>query len=211
MKDIGKRKYYKSIWFWIVGFFAIAGLLFGNIYQPGKLAEEMTSAVMANLPEENSIKEGSYKVGTDIKAGEYVLVSNGGAVSTTGGDYIKIIRIENRVIISVTKGQMLKFDNATMYPIDSAPKAVTVEGKIPAGAYKIGVDLPAGSYTFRSYDNKNSCRILSFNKNPTYISQDQYFNYFIPDSSEYNFLGERNIPLTAGTYILVSNGYIVTK
>lgn len=171
----------------------------------------MTSAVMANLPEENSIKEGTYKVGTDIKAGEYVLISNGGSVSTAGGDYISIIRIENRAIISVTKGQILTFDNATMYPIDSAPKIVTVEGKIPAGAYKIGVDLPAGSYTFRSYDNKNSCRILSFNKSPTYISQDQYFNYFIPDSSEYNFIGEKSLSFKDGTYILISNGYIVAK
>ena len=73
-------------------------------------------------------KAGMYKVGKDIPAGEYVIISYSGYMQVSKdstGSFNSIIcndNIENRTIITVKEGQYLELTEGKIYPIDIAPK-----------------------------------------------------------------------------------------
>lgn len=93
---------------------------------------------------------GMYKVGTDIPAGEYVIVGSGylEVSSDSSGSFSSIVandNYKNRTIISVLDGQYLTFSGRA-YTWDEAPPVDTSSGKLLDGMYLVGRDFPAGEY-----------------------------------------------------------------
>jgi len=192
------RTYYKNPLFWFAGVVSIIFILLGGYYEPSDISRIMTTAVISSIPKENYITDKTYKVGTDIKAGQYVIISDGGSVLAKDPndfpDYseVNIKSVENRDIFEVKDGWILRIINGALFPISNPPAVVKVDGKIPAGTYKIGVDLPAGTYTIRSYDENKAC----------VVATSIYF---------YTFIGEKSVEVKNNQYLSVENGYIVAK
>lgn len=104
-------------------------------------------------PKVKTYKAGQYKVGTDLPAGEYVALTKGDAylevAKDSKGTFESIIVNDvfmNRSMITVSDGQYLKLQNATLYAAKDAPKVEPKDGFWPSGMYKVGVDIPAGEY-----------------------------------------------------------------
>ena len=99
------------------------------------------------------IKSGMYKVGTDIKAGEYVIVSDQMAYMQLSKDSTGTLdsiianeNIQNRTIITIKDGQYFEVRGGDTYPIDKAPKVEVSDNLLPAGMYKVGLDVQPGEY-----------------------------------------------------------------
>lgn len=114
-----------------------------------------------DIPEDDgSIEEGMYKIGSDLVAGEYVIIAN----DDTGSAYMAITKdstgnldsiignenIANRTYVTVNSGEYLTIRDAKTYPLDKAPKVDTSSGTLPDGMYKAGVDISAGEYKINS-------------------------------------------------------------
>lgn len=105
----------------------------------------------------NVYESGTYKIGTDIPAGEYVLFANrlGGYFevnSSSDGTLESIIANENfsyNTILTVDDGTYLKITNAYAIPFDDAD--IDISG---VGMYKVGTHIPSGEYRVIK-DNSN--------------------------------------------------------
>lgn len=103
-----------------------------------------------SVVEEKGIAGGMYKVGTDMPAGEYVIIGSGylQISSDSSGSFDSIVandNYSNRTIILASDGQYVQFSGRA-YTWDEAPKVDTSTGILPDGKYKVGVDFPAGEY-----------------------------------------------------------------
>lgn len=119
--------------------------------------KEVTSSTQTEQKQEKTkvktFKDGQYKVGTDLPAGEYVAISKGDAYievakdSKGGMDSVVVNDIFiNRSMITVSDGQYLKIQNATLYAIADAPKVQPKDGFLESGMYRVGADIAAGEY-----------------------------------------------------------------
>lgn len=104
-------------------------------------------------PTVKTYKAGMYKIGSDMPAGEYVLVGSGMSYfeidKDSTGQMNSILANDNfskRSIVSVQDGQYLKLTGCTAYAFNDAPKVQPKDGFMSEGMYKVGVDLPAGEY-----------------------------------------------------------------
>ena len=94
----------------------------------------------------------SIKVGADIPAGEYLAIGTGyiELAADSKGKNSSIIFNDNiseaQRYIEAHDGEYLKITGRLkLYQEKDAPKNDTNE-KVPAGQYKVGVDIPAGEY-----------------------------------------------------------------
>lgn len=101
------------------------------------------------------ISAGTYKVGDDIDAGEYLVLSDGmayiEAAEDSTGELESIIFNENlmgeaHAYVTLEDGQYFKLQGGSMYPEDDAPSIVPEDGLYTDGMYKVGEDIPAGEY-----------------------------------------------------------------
>lgn len=101
------------------------------------------------------IKEGTYKVGAEIVAGEYMLMSTdqfGGYYSVNSdstGSFESIVKnglFTYNAIISVEDGQYLTLQRCTLSPMSEMPLISYAKGTM----FKIGYNLPAGEYKLQS-------------------------------------------------------------
>ena len=158
-------------------------------------------------PSVKTYKQGMYKIGADMTAGEYVLVGKGMSYfevdKDSSGQMDSIIsndNFSNRSIITVQDGQYLKIQNCTAYAFKDAPKVeVSADGFLSAGMYKVGVDLPAGEYKViadgMGYVEVNTASLHSLNN---IVSND-------------NFQGERYITVKDGQYLKLGGAKIKVK
>lgn len=103
---------------------------------------------------------GIYKVGTDIPAGEYLLMSR---TTVASYSYYEVMKkqflgysapdniITNDVFlgsryITVKDGRYFLLVNAQIIDVDKGPVLQPVNGKYLAGMYKVGRDIPRGKY-----------------------------------------------------------------
>lgn len=101
-------------------------------------------------PASTTYNSGMYRIGTDMPAGEYVIIGSGylEVSSDSSGSFDSIITNDNykgRTIIAVTDGQYLTF-KGTAYKPEDAPAPDTTYGVLREGMYKVGRDFPAGEY-----------------------------------------------------------------
>ncbi|HOV40818.1 MAG TPA: hypothetical protein PLM59_03435 [Oscillospiraceae bacterium] len=145
--------------------------------------------------------EGMYKIGSDMPAGEYVLITNSfgyfAITSDSTGDFSSILANDNflnRSIITVKDGQYLTLERCTAYAFDDAPEVDLSSGEIADGMYKVGTDIPAGEYKI-SDDSSGMGYVEVSNSSSHDLS-----NIVSND----NFNGERYITVSEGQYLKLS-------
>lgn len=151
-------------------------------------AEKKRQEELAN----NKHNPGMYKVGTDIQAGEYVLIGSGyfSINNDSTGSLSSIIsndNFKNNSIVSVSDGQYLTVKNAVFYDINLNPE-VSTSGE---GMFKVGLHIPAGEYKLVSTGSTSGyCAVLSSSSHTmgTIVSND-------------NFTGEKYITVKNGQYL----------
>lgn len=130
-------------------------------------APETTSAIYTTLPGQKPVRHFTikvvqtyppkmYKVGSEIPAGEYVLIS-----TSPFGSYFEITKDSSgaldsllandifcgRSIVTVESGQYFNVSDATIYKIDGAPVINRSSKELSDGMYRVGMDIPAGEFT----------------------------------------------------------------
>lgn len=138
----------------VIVLFIFIGSAFGG---GSSTNEDSTNNSGTNTENAESVDEpqkgfegGMYKVGTDMPAGEYVVIGSGylQISSDSTGEFGSILENDNyvnRTIIAVADGQYVQFSGRA-YTWEEAPKLDTSSGTLPDGKYKVGVDFPAGEY-----------------------------------------------------------------
>lgn len=144
-------------------------------------------------------KDGMYKIGTDMPAGEYNIIGDGAyfeVAKDSTGTFDSIICNDffyGNSIISVENGQYLKISNGVAYAIANAPAPKVVDGYLPEGMYKVGVDFSAGEYKLKA-------------------DGDGYFEVDVDSSHKFSsiitndiFSGETYITVKTGQYLVLSS------
>jgi hypothetical protein len=162
-----RKPIYKRWWFWaIVIIVAIAAFSTGgddndNVGQAPDTTQNAKEPAPAPAPAEEPdiwTKAGMYKVGTDIEAGEYMLLSNGGTSAyfqvskDSSGSLESIItndNFEGSRYITVSDGQYFELRNGKLAPIEEAPVQKPEDGVYKPGMYKVGRDIEPGEYKVR--------------------------------------------------------------
>ena len=107
------------------------------------------------VPTTSAIKAGTYKVGTDISAGEYLVFSTGHAyiesAKDSSGNLDSIIFNDNlmnnaHAYVTLNEGEYFKMTGGEMYPVEDAESVIPEDGLYQDGMYKVGTDIPAGEY-----------------------------------------------------------------
>ncbi len=148
---------------------------------------------------DNWIKQGMYKVGVDITAGEYIIQADGNCYysvsSDSSGSLDSIVANGNtstHAYITVKDGQYIEVKRGKMIESSKQPAFTAVDGKYSQGVYKVGKDIPAGEYKVVAKGNgyysvsKDSSGSLS-----SIISND-------------NFEGEKYITISDGQYLVLN-------
>ena len=148
---------------------------------------------------------GDYKVGTDIPAGEYMLIATDldAAMFYTStdlaGDNLKTYGFPwPNIYETLRAGEYVHFTGLKAYPVATAPAVpVNSDGSFLPAQYKVGRDIPAGDYVL------------------VYQSTEEYGDFYI-ESNSYNELssicgydsyrGRIYVTLTAGQYFTFDAG-----
>ena len=223
MKEKVKKPFYKKWWVWLIAVFLFIGFV-GSLNDDTEKAsttpkeEVKKETVKKEQPKKEtpkkvkpkkvdySIKAGMYKVGSDIKPGEYVLISDGFGYfqvsKDSSGTLESILSNDNfttNAIVSVKAGQYFEFKDAKAYPITQAPKLEPKNGKLGEGTYKVGIHIQPGEY-------KVSAEGLGYVE----VAKSSYhsLNDIITND---NFEGDKYITVKAGQYIKVTSASIIVK
>lgn len=146
-------------------------------------------------------EEGTYKVGTDIPEGEYILLTRNGqgyfsVSSDSTGTIDSIICNDNfssNTIITVSNNQYFEIVGAIAIPIEQEP-AVSFPGE---GMYKAGLHFKSGEYKVVA-DGSGYIEVASdsLHQMDSIISND-------------NFEGEKYITVSDGQYLTMVNAHII--
>lgn len=153
---------------------------------------------------------GTYKVGTDIPAGDYILypTSTLGSVTVTltsnasvgSSDFVSIENFYGRKYLRAESGQYIKLTLCKMYkPADAQAVKKDANNDYPRGQYIVGTDIPAGEYAL-SLDSSSTLGSITVTKTP----------YAKPGTPNFvlikNFYGQDYVTLSAGQYAELSGG-----
>jgi hypothetical protein len=223
LAKIGKRKNAKK---WLIGsavcFFIFIGAAFG---EPSTKTND--TAVVDNTPKtevssteskpvavgkksepaaarveekSNAIEEGMYKVGSELPAGEYVLITDSQGYfqidQDSTGEMESVLSngiFTNRSIITVKDGQYITFKSATAYPYKKAPKYEPTDNILESGMYKVGHDLKPGEYKVTAEGQG----YMEVAKNSTHQIDSVLSNDI--------FNGQKYIKVKTGQYIKLNN------
>jgi len=198
---------WKRWWFWVIAIVIIIALASSGdetttTTTTSNSGDSNPVATTPAEPEpENAIKSGMYKVGSDIPAGEYVLIANRGAyfaiTSDSSGSFESILANDNfdsRSIVSVNDGEYLELKGCKAYPFTEAPAVDKSSGILESGMYKVGVDIPAGEYKVESINTMGYIEVSS--------DSSHSFNAIVTND---NFEGSKYISVSDGQYLKLSN------
>ena len=172
-----KKPIWKKWWVWIFAVIIVAAITSGgesdkdtdasNNSNQGIVVQEEsadTTQEESNLEEQGNntnkeekkdtkIKAGTYKIGVDLPAGEYVFFAKGmgyiEVASDSTGSLESIISNDNvsgHTYITVNYGEYLKLRSGEAYAVADAPSVVPTDGIYKDGTYIVGKDIPAGEY-----------------------------------------------------------------
>lgn len=158
--------------------------------------------------EDNYIKAGMYKVGTDVTAGEYILYSDGSTAyfqvsKDSTGSLESIITNDNfqgTRYVTVKDGQYIELRGSKMLPVSQAPVQNPQNGKYVEGMYKVGRDIKAGEYKVVAEGGMAYYEVASNSGGgiESIVSND-------------NFEGEKYITIKDGQYIKLNGCSIAAK
>lgn len=149
--------------------------------------------------------DGMYKIGSDMPAGEYVIISDYSCYvelcSDSAGTLDSIITNENftnRYYITVKDGQYLDFSEGYAIAVSDATAAEPDNGIFPDGMYKVGLDLAAGEYKIRATSGMGYYAVYKKGAN----TLDDIVSNDLFESDKY-------ITISDGQYILLSDAELI--
>lgn len=174
-------------------------------------APESQSTIVAQMSTTTStpttiIGEGTYKVGTEIAPGEYVLMCNSSYSAyysinkDSTGSLESIIHNGNfsyNAIVKVENGQYIELKRCTLSPISEMPLIDYTRGTM----FKIGYQLPAGEYKLQA-----NSRLGGY-----YAVLDDVTGSLYDISTNDNFHGQTYVTVQEGQYLELSRCTIVEK
>lgn len=228
MEEKKKKSIFKRWWFWVIVVIIIIAAASGggekaapadtntpSVSDAAAPSTETDTAAPSDSesqpapaaepePTVTNYKSGQYKVGTDLAAGEYVIISDYSCyfeiAKDSKGTLDSIVANDNfvnRTILTVSDGQYLKFNEGTMYAIADAPAVTIEDGILPAGMYKVGVDVKAGEY-----------KVVPDGSGYVEVSKD---SKHVLDGiiSNDNLSGEQYVTISDGQYIKMIGAYLL--
>ncbi|NCB53137.1 MAG: zinc ribbon domain-containing protein [Clostridia bacterium] len=208
-----RKPIYKRAWFWILAIivlFVFISSLGNKDATPDKAAGDQISTDQSSAASDTSEPDiwsegGTYKVGTDIPAGEYLVVNTGYGCyievsKDSSGTFDSIISNENitkRGYINVLDGQYLEITGGKFAAVsDVAPYKPEVENTYPEGMYLVGKDISAGEYLVIC-NNGSGCYVET--------SKDSYgtFDSIIANDNTYT---RTYVSVSEGQYLTVTGG-----
>jgi len=172
--------------------------------------KDVSTSNGAKKLEEDFMKEGMYKVDTDIQAGEYIVIANSdsqgymqiskdstGSTDSIIGNEI----ISGRTYVAVNDGEYLTVKNAKIYTLDKAPKVDTSSGTLSDGMYKVGTDIQAGEYKANASNDEDA--YVEVTSNSRHNSDGIVSNDI--------FKGEKYITVGSGQYIKLQKATLTLK
>ncbi|MDR1094321.1 MAG: hypothetical protein LBL66_09270 [Clostridiales bacterium] len=156
-------------------------------------------------------RAGTYEVGKDIEAAEYLLICTGSIsgylevtltknASIGSADFLYNEAFSGRRYVIVHSGEFLKFSSSKLYKLDATPELKKESDKgYPVGQYKVGRDIAAAEYLIVD-PSENSFnyveQLTSPNASP--LSSEFLFNE--------TFTYRHYVKTTNGQYISFSHG-----
>lgn len=163
-------------------------------------------------PEVTQYKAGSYKIGTDMPAGEYKLfttetimgMSYYDVCKDSSGSFSSIIcndNYSNFTYITLEEGQYLNMRDAYAVPVEELSAYQPEDGLYITGMYKVGFDIPAGEYKIKI--DENSLMGMA------YIERAKNSKHsLISIISNDNISAEKYLTIKDGEYLTIKGGYI---
>ncbi len=172
-----------------------------------KFRVEVGTPPVEAQPNGKTYAAGMYKVGSDIPAGDYLIMTNESTymevTSDSTGSFESILQnanFDNSHYVNIITGQYLSFSKGTAYPMATAPILKPVAGKYLEGMYKIGRDISPGEY-----------KVVSTGSYGGYYAILSGLSGEIDDiETNGNIEGTIYLTLTSG-YVELSSAYIVAK
>lgn len=163
----------------------------------GTKVEYNSSTKEIIISEHNFVDDSTYKIGTDLPAGEYVLFPKDSGYFSVNEDYSGNNIIFNDFFsypryVTVTEGTYLELKDITIYPIENSPSIQFPSDKY-TGYLKVGKDIPAGNYTLNTFTGEG------------YFAITDKFDDIIQNDF---FSGKTTITLENGQYLQLSKCYI---
>jgi len=232
VSDTVKKSIFKRWWFWAIAVIVVIAATSGgnkdtdDTKSPGTAQNQTTNNNTAKAQttapvetreetktadENASYKEGMYKIGVDLAAGEYILISDGllpayyQVSSDSSGSLESIVSNDNfngNRYITVKEGHYLEIRGAKGYALDKAPSLKPADGKYGEGMYKVGRDIDAGEYKVTPEEGAISS-YLEVAKNSSGALDSIVSND--------NFQAEKYITIKDGQYIKLVGCYINTQ
>lgn len=158
-----------------------------------------------------AIKEGTYKVGQDIQAGEYLVKSTSAysayyeCSSDSTGKSSSIIFNGNisegsSEYITLKEGEYITIDRGVMYAVADAPSIIPSNGLYKEGMYKVGQDISAGEYVVTSNSPYGFSAYIEVNNGSRHSAKDIVSN----DA----FKGTKYITVEEGQYLTIQRAEI---
>lgn len=172
-----KEPLYKRWWMWIMLFLIIASIVNAreatserpSSYYNYETAFALSETAITNdydiecmSPTLDCPTPHTLLVGIDIEPGEYFIEAKENALAyfqlarDHSGSLDQIITNRNfktHTFITVEDGQALTIYRATITKADAAMVPAFINGILKDGVYRIGIDIPAGTYTLRPTTN----------------------------------------------------------
>ncbi|ARF16271.1 hypothetical protein [Sporosarcina ureae] len=155
-----------------------------------------------------SITDGTYQIGTDIEPGEYLVFSNGVTLLENTTDQsgnpdsiVFNVALDGRshTYVTLHQGEYFTLKGGEMYPVASAPSIKPENGIYKDGQYKVGTDIPPGSYTLM-VDDQSDIGFYEISKN----SRQDMMDLLVSDVVE----GETSVDIKNGEYLTIRNAYL---
>ncbi len=100
------------------------------------------------------ITDGTYKVGTDVSAGEYIITPSTNqdayyAIIDENGHYVDGDSSRARNVVQLSNNQTLQLRHSDMMTALDAPQVDLSTRILPEGTYRVGVDIPGVMYSLK--------------------------------------------------------------
>lgn len=166
---------------------------------------ETTTEVTTEAVQERIYEASTYKIGSDMPAGEYILFSEAFTSgyfqisSNSSGDFDSIIANDNfdtNSIVTLQDGQYFNMKRCYAVPIEDNPE-VNIAGE---GMFKVGLHIPAGEYKLTVSEDATGSGYLEVSSN----SMHDLSSIITND----NFEGSTYITVSDGQYLKLNRCYI---
>ncbi len=214
-----KKPIYKKWWFWLIVVIAVISIASASGSEEANTNDkpvetQQSDEINANTEETTKsdiwTKSGTYKVGTEIPAGEYIVVATSGNCyvevnKDSTGSFESIVSNDNTstcLYVTLIEGQYFKVSGGKFALEDKVAPFEAENGVYEQGVYKVGKDIPAGEYKITA--NDSNCYIE--------VSSDSYMTFNSIITNDNISLGESTyITVSEGQYLKFNGGQIVTQ